>query len=163
MAGRAFRLVSSAVATAPLSPLLLPKRHNSQAAVAPQCMQFAAADSLRALQVGTPYYLSPEVCEDKPYDTKSDVWAAGCVLYELVSAASHLPAMQPDQQFAALTLPTVAWPMSSTLALDPILPPQVCRGCLVVLALSSIALCTDHCLDTGEEGLPVLQRSSANL
>ena len=86
MAGRAFRLVSSAVATAPLSPLLLPKRHNSQAAVAPQCMQFAAADSLRALQVGTPYYLSPEVCEDKPYDTKSDVWAAGCVLYELVSA-----------------------------------------------------------------------------
>lgn len=33
--------------------------------------------------VGTPYYLSPELCEEKPYNTKSDVWALGCVLYEL--------------------------------------------------------------------------------
>jgi NIMA (never in mitosis gene a)-related kinase len=35
--------------------------------------------------VGTPYYLSPELCEDKPYNEKSDVWALGCVLYELAS------------------------------------------------------------------------------
>ena len=81
-------------------------------------MQFAAADLLQALQVGTPYYLSPEVCEDKPYDTKSDVWAAGCVLYELVSATPHMSGMQPDQQLAALTMLTVARPMSSTFALD---------------------------------------------
>ena len=33
--------------------------------------------------VGTPYYLSPELCEDKPYNEKSDMWAAGVVLYEL--------------------------------------------------------------------------------
>ena len=33
--------------------------------------------------VGTPYYLSPELCEEKPYNVKSDVWALGCVLYEL--------------------------------------------------------------------------------
>jgi len=33
--------------------------------------------------VGTPYYMSPEVCQNKPYDTNSDVWALGCVLYEL--------------------------------------------------------------------------------
>lgn len=33
--------------------------------------------------VGTPYYLSPELCEDKPYDARSDVWALGCILYEL--------------------------------------------------------------------------------
>jgi NIMA (never in mitosis gene a)-related kinase 1/4/5 len=34
-------------------------------------------------QVGSPYYLSPELCEEKPYNTKSDVWALGCVLYEM--------------------------------------------------------------------------------
>uniref|UniRef100_A0A383W991 non-specific serine/threonine protein kinase n=1 Tax=Tetradesmus obliquus TaxID=3088 RepID=A0A383W991_TETOB len=32
--------------------------------------------------VGTPYYLSPELCDDKPYNEKSDVWALGVVLYE---------------------------------------------------------------------------------
>jgi NIMA (never in mitosis gene a)-related kinase len=33
--------------------------------------------------VGTPYYMSPEVCQNQPYTFKSDVWALGCVLYEL--------------------------------------------------------------------------------
>ena len=33
--------------------------------------------------VGTPYYMSPEVCENKNYNYKSDLWALGCILYEL--------------------------------------------------------------------------------
>ncbi|KDO20417.1 NEK protein kinase [Saprolegnia parasitica CBS 223.65] len=33
--------------------------------------------------VGTPYYMSPEVCESKPYSYASDIWALGCVLYEI--------------------------------------------------------------------------------
>jgi NIMA (never in mitosis gene a)-related kinase len=33
--------------------------------------------------IGTPYYLSPEICEGKPYNNKSDVWSLGIVLYEL--------------------------------------------------------------------------------
>ena len=35
--------------------------------------------------IGTPYYLSPEVWENKPYTAKSDIWALGCVLYELAT------------------------------------------------------------------------------
>ncbi|XP_024120060.1 serine/threonine-protein kinase Nek5 isoform X3 [Oryzias melastigma] len=33
--------------------------------------------------VGTPYYLSPEICESRPYNNKTDIWSLGCVLYEL--------------------------------------------------------------------------------
>lgn len=32
---------------------------------------------------GTPYYMSPEVCQNKPYTYQSDIWALGCILYEL--------------------------------------------------------------------------------
>eukprot|EP00057_Strongylocentrotus_purpuratus_P035187 XP_798058.1 PREDICTED: serine/threonine-protein kinase Nek2 [Strongylocentrotus purpuratus] len=35
--------------------------------------------------IGTPYYLSPEICQKQPYNQKSDMWAAGCILYELVT------------------------------------------------------------------------------
>lgn len=31
--------------------------------------------------VGTPYYLSPEIIESKPYSFKSDIWSLGVLLY----------------------------------------------------------------------------------
>lgn len=48
--------------------------------------------------VGTPHYLSPELCQGQVYDQKSDVWALGCVLYELTALfkpfdASNMPAI----------------------------------------------------------------------
>lgn len=54
--------------------------------------------SFASSAVGTPYYLSPELCEGKSYNRKSDVWALGCVLYELTTFrhafdATNLPAL----------------------------------------------------------------------
>eukprot|EP00747_Dinoflagellata_sp_TGD_P144121 gnl/TRDRNA2_/TRDRNA2_176460_c3_seq29.p1 gnl/TRDRNA2_/TRDRNA2_176460_c3~~gnl/TRDRNA2_/TRDRNA2_176460_c3_seq29.p1 ORF type:complete len:287 (+),score=76.73 gnl/TRDRNA2_/TRDRNA2_176460_c3_seq29:92-952(+) len=34
-------------------------------------------------QIGTPYYLSPEVCQEKPYTWPSDIWAMGCIFIEI--------------------------------------------------------------------------------
>ncbi|XP_045610447.2 serine/threonine-protein kinase Nek8 isoform X2 [Procambarus clarkii] len=48
--------------------------------------------------LGTPYYISPEMCEGKEYDSKSDIWALGCILYEMACLqktfeGSNLPAL----------------------------------------------------------------------
>lgn len=33
--------------------------------------------------IGTPYYISPEMYEEKPYNKKTDIWSLGIILYEL--------------------------------------------------------------------------------
>ncbi len=41
--------------------------------------------SLGQTQTGTPYYASPEVWNNSPYDCKSDIWSLGCILYEMLT------------------------------------------------------------------------------
>ena len=36
-------------------------------------------------QIGTPYYASPEVWREEPYDNKSDIWSFGCIIYEMAT------------------------------------------------------------------------------
>jgi hypothetical protein len=39
--------------------------------------------ALASTQVGTPYYVAPEVWRNKAYNSKCDMWSLGCLLYEL--------------------------------------------------------------------------------
>lgn len=52
--------------------------------------------------VGTPYYLSPEIIESKPYSFKSDIWSLGVVLYEL--CALKPPFVSDSLSFLALKI-----------------------------------------------------------
>ena len=87
-------------------PLLPPNRTSS--AVPPQPIpqvgDFGISKKMATHQgaahtvLGTPYYISPEMCEGQRYDAKSDVWALGCILYEMACLqktfeGSNLPAL----------------------------------------------------------------------
>ncbi|XP_053185733.1 serine/threonine-protein kinase Nek1-like [Scomber japonicus] len=47
-------------------------------------------------QIGTSLYLSPEICEHKPYNSKSDIWALGCVLHELCTLKLAVSILRMD-------------------------------------------------------------------
>jgi serine/threonine protein kinase len=57
------------------------------------CKTVSSKDPMAASQVGTPLYLSPEIIQHRPYDAKVDIWAVGCVAYNL---AALEPPFQAD-------------------------------------------------------------------
>ncbi|OBS19661.1 hypothetical protein FPOA_11386 [Fusarium poae] len=60
--------------------------------------------------VGTPFYMSPEICAAEKYTLKSDIWSLGCIIYELCAreppfnAKTHFQLVQKikDGKFPAL-------------------------------------------------------------
>ena len=50
--------------------------------------------------VGTPFYMSPEICAAEKYTLRSDIWAVGCIMYELCqkeppfNARTHIQLVQ---------------------------------------------------------------------
>ena len=45
----------------------------------------AASHGMAATKCGSPLYMSPELCSGRPYDRGCDVWALGCVMYEMMT------------------------------------------------------------------------------
>jgi len=52
--------------------------------------------------VGTPYYMSPELVNRKNYNQKSDIWALGCLIYELASLMP--PFLAANQKVLAMKI-----------------------------------------------------------
>ena len=82
---------------------------------------------------GTPFYMSPEQLSSRSYSYPSDLWALGCVLFELLtlSRAFNSPS------YPALLMAVIQWDgsgeravehkalLSKTAASDPSLPPSL--------------------------------------
>ena len=41
--------------------------------------------AMASTAIGTPYYLSPEICQNRKYSFKTDIWSLGCLLYEMTT------------------------------------------------------------------------------
>lgn len=57
--------------------------------------QLGSEFSMAETCVGTLYYMSPELCQGVKYSFKSDIWAVGCVLYELLTLTRTFDATNP--------------------------------------------------------------------
>ncbi|KAN0119472.1 kinase-like protein [Hyaloscypha variabilis] len=66
--------------------------------------------------VGTPFYMSPEICAAERYTLKSDIWSLGCIIYELCAreppfnAKTHFQLVQKIKEGKVSPLPPVYSP-----------------------------------------------------
>lgn len=80
--------------------------------------------------VGTPFYMSPEICAAEKYTLRSDIWAVGCIMYELCqkeppfNARTHIQLVQKIREGKFSPLPEFYSPelrnvISSCLRVNP--------------------------------------------
>ena len=66
--------------------------------------------------VGTPFYMSPEICAAERYTLKSDIWSLGCIIYELCTheppfnAKTHFQLVQKIKDGKIAPIPSVYSP-----------------------------------------------------
>eukprot|EP00927_Polykrikos_kofoidii_P073197 TRINITY_DN69268_c0_g1_i1.p1 TRINITY_DN69268_c0_g1~~TRINITY_DN69268_c0_g1_i1.p1 ORF type:complete len:382 (+),score=60.45 TRINITY_DN69268_c0_g1_i1:109-1254(+) len=70
-------------------------------------------DCLARTLIGTPHYLSPEVCNSQPYNLKSDVWAYGCVVYEICTLRRPFEGKNSAALVIKIMQGVPCWPVSS--------------------------------------------------
>ncbi|XP_066483461.1 serine/threonine-protein kinase Nek9 isoform X2 [Tiliqua scincoides] len=86
--------------------------------------EYSMAETL----VGTPYYMSPELCQGVKYNFKSDIWAVGCVIFELLTLKRTFDATNPLNLCVKIVQGNRAMEVdSSVYSLDLI---QVVHSCL---------------------------------
>ena len=88
--------------------------------------------------VGTPFYMSPEICAAERYTLHSDIWSLGCIIYELCAkeppfnAKTHFHLVQKIKEGKLPPLPSVYSPelqsvIRSCLKVNPKLRPDTAQ------------------------------------
>lgn len=124
-----------------------------------------ARKGLGHTQTGTPYYASPEVWRDKPYDKKSDMWSLGCVLYEMIALRPPFAAEDMDALYKKVQkgiYPKISSPpfqelgqvVNSLLQVSPHIRPSCgkrLRRVEEVLSMSAVEMWSGKLLPRGEQ------------
>ncbi|MFN7983001.1 MAG: protein kinase [Vicinamibacterales bacterium] len=79
--------------------------------------------------LGTAAYMSPEQAKGRPADKRSDMWAFGCVLYEMLTGARPFDGEDTADVLGAVVRLEPDWVRLSSYAPPPLL--ALIRGCLV--------------------------------
>jgi len=113
---------------------------------------------------GTPEYFSPELCRGEAYGSKSDIWALGCVLYEMMTLSrpfqgSSVPALAvkilsgevvpPDERMYTKMLRELLKGMMHPQPEERV-GIKACAACpLVTVEIVRLACTLGHGVDTG--------------
>ncbi|QSZ36734.1 hypothetical protein DSL72_006617 [Monilinia vaccinii-corymbosi] len=74
--------------------------------------------------VGTPFYMSPEICAAERYTLKSDIWSLGCIMYELCTrevpfnAKTHFQLVQKIKEGKVTPIPNIYSPELASVIKD---------------------------------------------
>jgi Tol biopolymer transport system component len=125
----------------------------------------AAAGTHAGVVLGTAAYMSPEQARGRPVDKRADIWAFGCVLFEMLTATQAFSASDLTGTLAAVITQEPTWN-----ALPPSTPSsirRVLRRCLEkdpdkrLHDIADARIEIDEALADGEPSLPVAVRPAA--
>jgi len=94
---------------------------------------FARAMSVETMVLtsikGTPLYMSPELVEDRPYDHGADLWALGCILYEIFTGQPPFFTNNLYQLVDMIIKSQVKWPKNMSAEFKSFLQGLLCKDC----------------------------------
>ena len=76
---------------------------------------------------GTPLYMSPELVEDRPYDHNADLWALGCILYEVFTGYPPFYTNNLYQLVDMIVKGQVKWPKNMSNVFKNFLQGLLCK------------------------------------
>src|SRR5262245_15152130 len=113
--------------------------------------------TMRGVVLGTAAYMSPEQARGKAVDKRTDVWAFGCVLYEMLTARRAFGHDEVSDTLAYVITKDVDWT-----ALPPATPPAIRRlltRCLQKDRTLRLRDLGDANLDLRDAAVPVAEGS----
>jgi serine/threonine-protein kinase len=115
------------------------------------------SDSRDGVPIGTAGYMSPEQARGRPVDKRTDIWAFGCVLYEMICGRQAFAGETTSDRIAAILEREPDWSLVPAAA-----PPgvrRVLRRCLEKDPARRPHHIADARLDLEDPGDPVVPRS----